>query len=55
MSAIAARLPDAQVDVRLAKADRQELRVAVGEVQETDVSEGWQVVQRPAVCAARLV
>ena len=38
---------DAEVDARLAKVDRQQLRVAVGEVQQAHVAEARQVVQAP--------
>ena len=36
---------DAEVDVRLAEMDRQQLGVAVGEVQEMHVAEARQVVE----------
>jgi len=40
----------AEVDARLAKVDRQQLRMAVGEVQEVHVAEAWQFVH-PGVWA----
>jgi ribosomal protein L18E len=44
----AARRADAKVGRRLAKVDRQQLRVAVGHVQQADVAERRRVVQRLA-------
>ena len=41
----AAHVGDAEIHVRLAEPERQELRVAVGEVQEMDVAEARQVVE----------
>ena len=38
---------DAEVDARLAEVDRQQLRVAVGEVQETHVAERRDAVVEP--------
>ena len=49
MRRLAPRGADAEVDVRLAEVDRQELRVAVGEVQQADVAERLDaVVERGA-------
>ncbi len=42
---LAQRAADADVDAGLAEMDRQQLRVAVGEVQQAEVAEGRQVVQ----------
>src|SRR5947209_4087513 len=57
------RLAIAQVDGRFAKMQRQQLRVHIGDVQERNVAECWNVVQlrrrlrvacpRPQRCACR--
>src|SRR6266581_1557324 len=39
-------LPDAEIDARLAEMSRQQLRVAVGEVQQRYVSKNREVVER---------
>ena len=54
MRRLAQRGADAEVDARLAEVDRVELRVAVGEVQQADVAEARQVVQRAALARQRV-
>ena len=39
------RMPVADVDVRLAEMDRQELRMHIGDVHERDIAEGRNVVE----------
>ena len=49
MRRVARLLADADVDIRLAVVDRQKLRMAVGEVQERDIAEAGQLIERIAI------
>src|SRR5207245_27923 len=50
-----AALPDAEIDARLAETHGQQLRVAIGEVQQRYVAEARQLVGRRGLCCGTAV